>query len=55
MAGKLGTHGFLEKVLDAHREVSRRSNEEDVDDIGGGECHRMLQMTLMETLRAMYT
>ena len=45
-AGKLGACGCLEKVLEAHREVSRRGNNEDIDDIGGGECHRMLQMSL---------
>ncbi|KAL6348538.1 hypothetical protein AAG906_013158 [Vitis piasezkii] len=44
--GKLGTCGCLEKVLETHREVSRRGNDGDVDDIGGGECHKMLQMTL---------
>ncbi|KAL6349862.1 hypothetical protein AAG906_001749 [Vitis piasezkii] len=45
-AGKLGTCGCLEKVMETHREVLERGNDEDVDDIGGGECHRMLQMTL---------
>ena len=24
----------------------KKSNDEDVDDIGGGGCHKMLQMTL---------
>ncbi|RVW71292.1 hypothetical protein CK203_060098 [Vitis vinifera] len=32
-AGKLGTCGCLEKVLEAHQEVSRRGNDGDVDDI----------------------
>ena len=51
--------------METHREVSERGNDEDVDDIGGGECHRMLQMTLpmglykprklLETPEAIYT
>ena len=45
-ADKLGTYGFFEKVLETHQEVSRRGNDEDIDDIGGGKCHKMLQMTL---------
>ena len=45
-AYKLGTSGCLEKVLETHREVLEKGNDEDVDDIGGGECHRMLQMSL---------
>ena len=35
-AYKLGTSGCLEKVLETHREVSERGNDEDVDGIGGG-------------------
>ena len=46
MTSKLGTRGCLKKVLETHREVSRRGNDEDVDDIGEGECHKILQMTL---------
>ena len=42
----MGTCGCLEKVLETHQEVSRRGNDEDIDDIGGGKCHKMLQMTL---------
>ena len=34
------------KILETHREVSRRGNDWDVDGMGGGECHKMLQMTL---------
>ena len=45
-AYKLGTSGCLEKVLETHREVLEKGNDEDVDDIGGGECHKMLQMSL---------
>ena len=45
-AYKLGTSGCLEKVLETHRQVSRRGNDGDVDGISGGECHRMLQMSL---------
>ena len=61
----MGTCGCLEKVLETHREVSKRGNDEDVDGMGGGECHRMLQMTLpwayigggklLETPGAIYT
>ncbi|KAL6316722.1 hypothetical protein AAG906_019653 [Vitis piasezkii] len=36
----------LEKVLETHREVSKRGNNGDVDGIGGEKCHKMLQMTL---------
>ena len=46
-ASKLGTCGYLEKVLKTHRKVSEKGNDEDVDGIGGGECHRMLQMSLL--------
>nr|CAN74380.1 hypothetical protein VITISV_007943 [Vitis vinifera] len=45
-AGKLGTCECLEKFLETYREVSRKGNDEDVNIIGGGECHKMLQMTL---------
>ena len=61
----MGTCGCLEKVLETHREVLERGNDEDVDGIGEGECHRMLQMTfpiayiepmkLLGTLGAIYT
>ena len=43
----MGTCGCLEKVLETHREVLERGNDEDVDGIGEGECHRMLQMSLL--------
>ncbi|KAL6316308.1 hypothetical protein AAG906_017941 [Vitis piasezkii] len=33
LLGKLGTCGCLEKVLETHREVSERGNDEDVDGI----------------------
>ena len=46
-AGKLGTCECLEKVLKTHRDVSKRGNDEDVDGIGGGECHMILQMSLL--------
>ena len=32
--------------METHREISRRGNDGDVDDISGEECHKMLQMTL---------
>ncbi|RVW30050.1 hypothetical protein CK203_104587 [Vitis vinifera] len=44
----------LEKVLETYREVSRRGNNRDIDDIGGGECHKMLQMTLPMGLYRMW-
>ena len=33
----MGTYGCLEKVLETHREVSRRGNDGDSDDISGGD------------------
>ena len=42
----MGTGGCLERILETHQEISKRGNDGDVDGIGGGECHKMLQMTL---------
>ena len=52
--------------METHREVSRRGNDGDVDDIDGGECHKILPndpphrcyiegRKLLETLGAIYT